>query len=513
MSKLTKILDCTLRDGGYYTNWEYSKEFLDEYLDIIVNIPVDIVEVGYINPEQAVARGEYYYLPCNLINSIKSSLRVNQQISVMADVKFITDLQVFFKKIIKLPVGTLIRLTVSPNDSFNISAILKGIKQHGHFSSVNLIHAHNYTQNDPLFHKIITGIEDANVVCLVDSFGSILPHELKELFIFLSSNTSSTIGFHGHNNLELAAANALIAISHGVEVIDSTIGGFGRGAGNLRTELLLMLLERTDNQEIKLADSVIYNLSKADKLVNQLKLKYSWGSLLPYVCSGSRKLPQVDVMKLYEMNRFNTDTILNSILANKTDTTTHLDVQLDSAFEKLLIIVGGENLIDMCYLEKWVEWSDSLCFIGCRSLITYDGLLSKGKSKYLFMGAEEHHKFKDISLFYNQMNHIFCIGNSDDLPVDTGYITEVVCNRTLSNPLECLTNFLEHSNIKRIGIIGLTGGGSGGDAFVAKSLFEETSAELTYFLSLFKGDIFSLTPTNYNLNYKSPYFDFMGDEI
>ncbi len=42
-----KILDCTLRDGGYYTNWDFDDKLVNDYLELVKFLPIDIVEVGY----------------------------------------------------------------------------------------------------------------------------------------------------------------------------------------------------------------------------------------------------------------------------------------------------------------------------------------------------------------------------------------------------------------------------------------------------------------------------------
>ena len=77
---------------------------------------------------------------------------------------------------------------------------------------------------------------------MVDSYGSVYPDELVELIKLIKKRTNVALGFHGHNNLELGLINTLTAIENGVDIVDSTITGMGRGAGNLKTELLLTVL-------------------------------------------------------------------------------------------------------------------------------------------------------------------------------------------------------------------------------------------------------------------------------
>jgi 4-hydroxy-2-oxovalerate aldolase len=83
----------------------------------------------------------------------------------------------------------------------------------------------------------------AEVVYVVDSAGGMLPDEVTEYVRAIADNCPAKIGFHGHNNLELAIANAVSAWRAGCSLIDCSIGGLGRSAGNTRTELLIPVLK------------------------------------------------------------------------------------------------------------------------------------------------------------------------------------------------------------------------------------------------------------------------------
>ena len=99
------------------------------------------------------------------------------------------------------------------------------------------------------------------------------------------------LGFHGHNNLEMAFTNARMAIDYGADLIDCTITGMGRGAGNLKTELMLTYLKATNNLQ--------FNLLALNTLINEFKVlqsQYKWGTSLPYMVCGAYSLPQTEVM-------------------------------------------------------------------------------------------------------------------------------------------------------------------------------------------------------------------------
>src|SRR5262249_55737966 len=83
----------------------------------------------------------------------------------------------------------------------------------------------------------------ADAIYVVDSAGGMMPEEVGEYVRAIRDATGLRVGFHGHNNLELAISNSLAAWRNGPELIDCSIGGLGRSAGNTRTELILPVLK------------------------------------------------------------------------------------------------------------------------------------------------------------------------------------------------------------------------------------------------------------------------------
>ena len=80
-----KILDCTLRDGGYYTQWDFNWEFVKTYLECIENTPIEYIEIGYRSTAQNKYLGEYYYLPKSTVDKI-SDLS-SKKLAIMLDTK------------------------------------------------------------------------------------------------------------------------------------------------------------------------------------------------------------------------------------------------------------------------------------------------------------------------------------------------------------------------------------------------------------------------------------------
>src|SRR5690606_19642802 len=97
------------------------------------------------------------------------------------------------------------------------------------------------------------------------------------VFKATDSTSEKRFGFHAHNNLELAHINTLTAIEYGASIVDATITGIGRGAGNLKTELLLTSLHAQGVLEVNFE-----TLSNTVESFSELKDQHKWDTNLAY---------------------------------------------------------------------------------------------------------------------------------------------------------------------------------------------------------------------------------------
>ena len=75
------ILDCTLRDGGYYTNWDFDDKVVDSYIEAMNLLPVDYLEIGYRNLPSAEYMGKFGYTPLYVLSSIRE--KCHKKIGIM----------------------------------------------------------------------------------------------------------------------------------------------------------------------------------------------------------------------------------------------------------------------------------------------------------------------------------------------------------------------------------------------------------------------------------------------
>lgn len=260
MNKDAIILDCTLRDGTYVA--KFSKEEVETITKRLSKAGVEYIEVGH-----GVGLGYYRKRPDEMtdevfISSAKNNLEGNSRLGVFFipgigtedDISKAKDLGIDF-----------IRIGTNASDYTKAYPYIEHAKKLGlevYYNSMK-----SYILNPFEFAKAAKEIEKVGVdgIYLVDSAGGMFPSETKEYISLLAENLKCKIGFHGHNNLMLANSNVITAIENGVNLVDTTLMGLGRGGGNAPTEIVLYIIDKLgvknpiDNKEIlKLTKELIF---------------------------------------------------------------------------------------------------------------------------------------------------------------------------------------------------------------------------------------------------------------
>ena len=302
-----KLLDCTIRDGGYYTNWDFDNDLIVEYASLMESLPIEYIEVGYRSITLEGYLGKYYYCPVYVLEELKCLMPSKKLVIILNE----KDIRVEHLEELLLPIKplvTLIRMAVDPKNFGRAIILAKAVKAMGFEVAFNVMYMSNW-KNDPSFLNLLDELENTlDFFYMVDSFGGILPNEVKEIIKLVQSKTKVPLGFHGHDNLSMGLINSITAMEEGCEIIDSTITGMGRGAGNLKTELLLTYLESQNKIKLNfnLLTQVVDNFSLMQK-------KYGWGSTLPYMVSGAYSLPQKDVMSWVTNGKYSFNTIIRAL--------------------------------------------------------------------------------------------------------------------------------------------------------------------------------------------------------
>ena len=338
-----KILDCTLRDGGYYTDWDFSDNLVNNYFNLIKYLPIDIIEVGYRgNKNKKSYLGEYYYLTKSKLKTIRKKLGKKKKISIMIDIKDWKTPKELEKNLKECRnYVDIIRFAINPKKIKKIDGYLKTVSNLGFIVSVNLMYSHLILKDQKIFSNVIKLKRYFDIIYLVDSYGSLVPGDVTKIIKILKSfDVNLKIGFHSHNNLELALSNSIEAINNGVEYLDSTFTGMGRGAGNLKTELLLSYLGIKLN---KLKINNFKNIGNVVDMFEEIKVEEKWGTSLPYMISGSTNSPQSEAMQLIKSRRYNMNDIV-TYLYKKNRKKINIIKNLNLKKKIVLIIGGGSSV-------------------------------------------------------------------------------------------------------------------------------------------------------------------------
>ncbi len=278
-----QILDCTIRDGGYLNNWNFDKKMVTEIIKALSQTGIDIIEIGFKTSEKYYDKDNYgpwrFCEEKDLQDVIKFIDKNNIKIGAMVDFGKISLQEISDKEDSYIDI---IRVAAHKNRLDDALGLIKNIKLKGYATSLQMMGFSTFSKKER--ESVIKLIQNnkPDYAYIADSYGSILPYQINELFEPLLQIPDVKIGFHPHNNLQMGFANAIEAIRCGVDIIDGSMYGMGRGAGNLPIEIVLSYLQQKNKNKY----NVMPVLHCIDKYFVDFKRNIGWGYTLPYMLSG-----------------------------------------------------------------------------------------------------------------------------------------------------------------------------------------------------------------------------------
>ncbi|MBW2272245.1 MAG: aldolase catalytic domain-containing protein [Deltaproteobacteria bacterium] len=243
-----KVLDCTIRDGGLINNYHFTDHFVDTVYRSACDAGVDIIELGKKLCESdeytRVKYGRWNFCDDDdlkrVIDSHDSEYR--PLVAVMYDVGRI-DLSALQPRD-QSPID-MIRTACYVADIDKGIDLAKRTKDLGYETTINIMAPSAAIESD-----LVEGLQQVNLadevdyLYLVDSYGAFYSEQVTHyLNLYKTHAPNKELGFHAHNNQQLAFSNTQQAIIDGVNLLDATVNGIGRGAGNCNLELLLNFLK------------------------------------------------------------------------------------------------------------------------------------------------------------------------------------------------------------------------------------------------------------------------------
>lgn len=294
-----KILDCTVRDGGYLNNWDFTKKTVKDICRNLSKTGVDMVELGFRNKKADGVHSPWCSASEELVNEMLdgvSGLHVALMVDYgKHDMSLIPDSK---KSQVKM-----YRVACHKDGISGAISLCDDIRSRGYVTSLQLMGIAAFSDDD--IRSIVKPIRASSLdyVYFADSYGSLFPQDI-ERYVKLLKGSRKKIGFHAHNSLQLAFANTLEAIRCGVDIVDGTIYGMGRGAGNLPLEVLITYLEKTLKNK-RYNSMPIFDL--IDRYFAGLQDKFKWGYSLPYMLSGILEVHPNYAKRISEYHEYSVD--------------------------------------------------------------------------------------------------------------------------------------------------------------------------------------------------------------
>lgn len=282
--KAIQVLDCTLRDGGYCNGWKFGKTGISKVLNGLTNAGIDIIECGFISNRVENNSDITKY---RTIDAVSSIIPVNRR-----NCTYVAMINYGEYDVSQLPHHTSftidgLRVAFHKKNIKPALEMCKSIKEKGYKVFVQAMVSMAYSDLEFLeLIKLVNELEPY-AFYIVDSFGMMKRKDLIRFFSLIEHNLKSTIwiGFHSHNNMQLAYSNAQSLVELQSDrnlIVDSSVYGMGRGAGNLNTELFIEYLNDNYNS------CYLINplLEVMDGVINEFYRMSPWGYSLPNYLSA-----------------------------------------------------------------------------------------------------------------------------------------------------------------------------------------------------------------------------------
>ena len=279
-----QVLDCTLRDGGYCNGWKFGKNGISKVTKGLTDSGIDIIECGFItnrvenNPNITKFRTLEAISPiipsnrrnCIYVGMINYGEYDPEELPLCKDSPIDGIRIAFHKKNLK-PALEMCRSVKDKGYKVFIQAMVS--MAYSDLEFINMIEMVNELEPYAFY--------------IVDSFGMMKRKDMIRFFSLIEHNLKKTIciGFHSHNNMQLAYSNAQTLVEMQSDrnlIIDSSIYGMGRGAGNLNTELFIEYLNDNCNSNYLIKPI----LEVMDGVINDFYRKNPWGYSLPNYLSA-----------------------------------------------------------------------------------------------------------------------------------------------------------------------------------------------------------------------------------
>lgn len=287
MSKIN-LLDCTLRDGGYLNDWNFGHDNIINIFERLVSAGVDIIEVGFLNENRSYDAERTIFPDAQAVNRMYHGLSKGKSMIVgMIDYgtcsvdKLLPETESFMDGI---------RVIFKKEKKDKALIFCQQVKALGYKVFVQAVSITSYTDHE--FKELLSAVNELKpyAFSLVDTYGLLHKNQLMHYFSFANENMDETIGlgYHSHNNFQLAYANCIeIMELSNIEreiVVDGTLYGMGKSAGNAPLELLATYMNENMGKEYHCSQI----MEAIDVTMLDLYKKIPWGYSFKFFLAASK---------------------------------------------------------------------------------------------------------------------------------------------------------------------------------------------------------------------------------
>ncbi len=302
-----KILDCTLRDGGYLNNWEFGQKTIGSIISNLAKSGIDYIECGFLKEDSYNPNKTFFFN----IEDLEKIITPNQIYTLMVNLGEY-DIKNFSRchdKNIK------IRVAFKKHNQSEAIDYIRKLRDLGWDVFANPMSTNTYSKLE--LKNLIMELNDIKPlgVTIVDTLGNMYENDVIDIFKSIDDilDKDIALGFHSHNSLQLSFSNAKALLNQNIErnlIIDSCLYGMGRGAGNLCTELIIKYLNDISGSNYK----ILPVLKSIEEDLKPIYKTSSWGYSTPYYIAAIHSCHPNYAAYLVKQNF--SDEIIGKILSN-----------------------------------------------------------------------------------------------------------------------------------------------------------------------------------------------------
>lgn len=413
--KNVKILDCTLRDGGRIINCAFPDSEIKDISYRLADANIDIVEVGFLRDAAKVdyQGNSTFFTDVDQIRPFVDHSKNTQYVAFI-------DYGMFDFSTLKPYDGTSIdglRIGFTrknfENDKEEILECLEEVKQKGYKLFVQGVNSLGYTDRELLGIVDIVNQIQPDGFGIVDTYGAMYMDDVDRLYTIVDHNLDENIAidFHSHNNYQLsfAFAQEIIRLSNGKRevIIDGTLNGMGKCAGNLNTELLVDYLVRKRNYDYDF-DAI---LDIIDDHIYNYHLQHQWGYSIPALMGGIYRSHPNNIIYLTEKFRLATKDIKYIISMIDPDKRMRYDYDNIQRLYQEYNHVKVDDKENLALLERILKGKKILLLMPGQSISQYkDEILKKIEAENLFVITvnfrdETFDKYSELAFWGSQKRY------------------------------------------------------------------------------------------------------------